>query len=92
MFVDYAELPVIMFNIGSIVALENVEFVYPDQFDYVAALNLMQTYGLTSIFDAIYASITLRKIKDHTIISTDTSYDRVRGIERVDPRELAAKY
>jgi DNA-directed RNA polymerase subunit H (RpoH/RPB5) len=49
----------------------------------------MDAYGLTSIFDAIYAATTLSvNVPDHTIISTDKKYDLIKGIKRIDPQKL----
>ncbi len=55
----------------------------------IPALELVSSYGLTSIFDAIYAATALTdEVPDHTVLSTDNAYDRAPGIKRVDPREL----
>jgi hypothetical protein len=49
----------------------------------------MNSYGVSSIFDAIYAATALtERVPDHTIVSTDKVYDRISGVKRVDPREL----
>ncbi|MEM1523401.1 MAG: hypothetical protein QXU69_10250 [Thermofilaceae archaeon] len=48
----------------------------------------MKQFKLASIFDAHYAATTLNQVPDHTFITTDTVYDRIPGVKRVDPREL----
>jgi len=49
----------------------------------------MDTYGITSIFDAIYAATALSaNVPDHTIISTDKTYDKIKGLKRIDPQKL----
>lgn len=88
-FSDYAPLHVIMANEAKIAAIKNVNYINPDYTTYLAALNIMDTYGITSIFDAIYAATALSvSVPDHTIISTDEVYDVIKGIKRVDPRKL----
>jgi hypothetical protein len=48
----------------------------------------MKQYGLESIFDAYYAATALNQVPDHSIISTDTVFERIPGITRIDPREI----
>ncbi|ADY02351.1 hypothetical protein VMUT_2154 [Vulcanisaeta moutnovskia 768-28] len=52
------------------------------------ALALMDQYGLTSIFDAYNAATCLLYDKDRKMISTDSAYDKVIGLSRIDPRNL----
>lgn len=52
----------------------------------------MDTYRVTSIFEAIYAATTLSsKVPDHIIISTDKKYESIKGLKRVDPQNLKIK-
>lgn len=46
----------------------------------------MRQYGLTSIFDAYYAALALKL--GEPIVSTDTVFDKIPGIERLDPRKI----
>jgi len=88
-FSDFASIDIILANEARISSIRNLEFVEPDPAIYLTALSLMETYELTSIFDAIYAATTLSpKTTDNKIISSDGIYDKIKGIERVDPREL----
>ncbi|MEM4430253.1 MAG: hypothetical protein QXM08_03755, partial [Thermofilaceae archaeon] len=48
----------------------------------------MKQFKLASIFDAYHAATTLNQAPDHTIITTDTVYDRMPGARRANPREL----
>ncbi|MEM1809810.1 MAG: hypothetical protein QW448_06065 [Thermofilaceae archaeon] len=48
----------------------------------------MKQFKLASIFDAHYAATTLNQAPDHTIVTTDTVYDRMPGARRANPREL----
>lgn len=88
-FSDYASLKIILANEAKLATINNITFINPTIDTYLAALNLMETYEMKSIFDAIYAATTLtEKVPDHTILSTDETYERIRGIKRIDPREL----
>ena len=88
-FSDYAPLHVIMANEAKIATIKNVNYINPDYTTYLAALSVMDTYGITSIFDAIYAATALSaNVPDHTIISTDKTYDAIKGLKRIDPQKL----
>ena len=88
-FSDYAPLSVIIGNQAKLAALENITFVDATREIYLSALDLMNNYNIPSIFDAIYAATVLTdKVPDKKIISTDSVYDRIQGITRVDPREM----
>jgi len=78
--------------LNKVVALTNINNLYwiPATTEIIlAAMSLMLEYNLSSIFDAYYAATALFSDPDRTIISTDTIYDRIPGVKRVDPRELA---
>lgn len=88
-FSDYASLSVILGNEAWLATLRNVTFIDPTKEIYLSALNLMETYHLKSIFDAFYAATTLTdRVPDHTILSADGAYGRIRGVTRMDPMEL----
>jgi len=88
-FSDYAPVSVIMADEAKIATLKNVQFINPDSLIYLTALNIMETYGVRSIFDAVYAATALSaNVPDHTIVSTDGTYDLIRGMRRLDPRKL----
>jgi predicted nucleic acid-binding protein len=88
-FSDYAPLNTILRNLARMATLENITYVDATREIYLSAIELMNTYGVTSIFDAIYAATTLtEKVPDNTIISTDSVYEKIRGIKRIDPRKI----
>jgi len=88
-FSDYAPLSIIVANEARIATMKNITFIDPTRETYLCALNLMETYEMKSIFDAIYAATTLlEKVPDHTILSTDETYEKIKGIKRIDPRTL----
>jgi len=88
-FSEYAPLSTMIGNQARLMASENLVFVDASGEIYLSALDVMNSYGLTSIFDAIYAATALSDmVPDKTIISTDKVYDRVSGLHRVDPGEL----
>lgn len=61
--------------------------VIPSTIDHqLGALFLIDNYQLTSIFDAIYASVALSNDNpDNIIVSSDHVYDRVEGLQRLSP-------
>jgi hypothetical protein len=78
-----------MANEARIAAIKNLTFIMPDYAIYLAALSIMDTYGITSIFDAIYAATALSaNVPDHIIISTDKKYDAIKGLKRIDLQKL----
>ncbi len=86
---EFATLDIVQRNLVKIRTLKNVEFLIAKPETYILAMSLMQMYNVTSFFDAIYAAHALSpECPDNTIISTDSVYDRVRGIKRIDPRDL----
>jgi len=88
-FSDYVPLDIILRNQAKMATLENITYIDATKEIYLSALELMNTYGVTSIFDAIYAATTLtERVPDNTIISTDSVYDKIRGIRRIDPRKI----
>ena len=72
--------------ISHLITFPNLSVV-PSTIDHkLAALFLLENYQLGSIFDAIYAAVSLSDDNpDHTIISTDHIYDRIEGLTRLDP-------
>lgn len=91
-FSDHAPLQTIMMNLAKISTIKNLTFIAPDHTIYLIALSIMDTYELTSIFDAIYAATALStKVPDHIIISTDQKYDKIKGLKRIDPRNFKFK-
>jgi predicted nucleic acid-binding protein len=88
-FSDYVPLQTIIANEARIATIKNLTYITPDYTIYLAALSVMDTYGITSIFDSIYAATALStNVPDHTIISTDKTYDTIKGLKRIDPQKL----
>ncbi|MFH2110702.1 MAG: PIN domain-containing protein [Candidatus Bathyarchaeota archaeon] len=88
-FVEHAPVSIILGNAARMATMENIRYVDATREIYLSALELVSTYQLASIFDAIYAATALTDtVPDHTMLSTDSAYDRVPGLARVDPRNL----
>ena len=88
-FSDVAPIPTILGNAANLATLENITYIDPTREILFSALELMTSYDLKSIFDSIYAATSLTPhVPDHTILSTDQAYDKISGIERIDPRNL----
>ena len=83
-----ANLDEIIRRIAILTAIPNLVFIETSfQIDLLAFV-LMKNYGITSVFDAYYASTALNEIDDHIIVSTDKVYDCLPGLIRKDPRKL----
>jgi len=88
-FSDFVPVQTIMANQAKIATIKNLNYIAPDYTTYLTALSIMDTYGITSIFDAIYAATALSAtVPDHTIISTDKIYEAIKGLKRIDPQKL----
>lgn len=88
-FSDYASVSTILKNAARMATLNNLTYINPTAEIYLSALELMDTYDLTSIFDAMYAATALTdQVPDHTVLSTDKIYERIKGITRKDPTNL----
>ena len=75
-------------RVASLTGINNLVYLDTDYFTDILAFTLMRQYNLNSVFDAYYAATALRLVEDHIIISTDTVFDRIPGIKRIDPRKL----
>ena len=73
---------------AALTAIENLVFLETTFEIDLLALALTRQYRFTSIFDAYYATTALNQVEDHTIISTDTIFDCLPGIKRIDPRKI----
>jgi predicted nucleic acid-binding protein len=88
-FSDIAPIETILGNAAKITTIDNIKYIDPTPEILLSALEIMASYGLKSVFDAIYAATALSPhVPDHTIISTDLAYDKILGLERIDPRDL----
>ncbi|MEM1547825.1 MAG: PIN domain-containing protein [Thermoproteota archaeon] len=75
-------------RVAALTAIENIVFLETTSEIDLLALVLMKQYRFKSIFDAYYAATALNQVPDHSIVSTDTVFDNVAGIKRIDPREI----
>ena len=88
-FSDLAPLSTILSNAVKISTLNNITYVDTTREIMISALELMSTYQISSVFDAIYAATALTNlVPDHVILSTDTAYDKIPGLNRIDPRAI----
>ena len=78
-------------RVGALTRIPNLRWVGTDTDDDLLALSLMATYRLSSVFDAYHASACLLHDPEHTVVSTDSVYDKILGLKRVDPRELGGR-
>ncbi|MEM2886037.1 MAG: hypothetical protein QXF24_08125 [Thermoproteota archaeon] len=69
-------------------SIRNLVFLETNCAIDLLAISLIAQYKLSSIFDAYYAATCLNQVEDRTVVSTDSTYDRIPGLKRVDPREL----
>lgn len=72
----------------SLTAISHLEFLPTTHEIDLLAITLMKQYNITSIFDAYHAATALNQDPDHAIISTDRIYDKIPGINRLDPEEI----
>ena len=88
-FKDYAPPNIILGNLAKIATIPNITYIDPTREIILSAVELTDLHKLT-IFDAIYAATAhTNHVPDHTILSTDSAYDKIPGIERIDPRQIS---
>ena len=75
-------------RVAALTAIDNLTFLDTTFEIDLLALALIRQYGFTSLFDAYYAATALNQVDDHIIISTDTVFDCMPGIKRMDPRKI----
>ncbi len=81
----------ILSKVGALTRIPNLSWTATATDDDLLALSLITTYGLSSVFDSYHAAACLLQDPDHTMVSTDETYDRIPRIKRLDPRKLAAQ-
>ncbi len=69
----------------AITRIENLEWIDISPDICLNASLLMDEYGINP-FDSYHAATAI--FKDKTILSTEHVFDRIRGIQRIDPREF----
>ncbi len=55
-FSDYVPIHTIIINEAKIATIKHIKFIKPDSMIYLTTLNIIDVYGFSSIFDAIYAA------------------------------------
>ncbi|MCD6368438.1 MAG: type II toxin-antitoxin system VapC family toxin [Thermoproteales archaeon] len=75
-------------RIVAVTAIDNLVFVETTCEIDLLAFTIMHQYKVHSVFDAYYAATALNVDPDHTIISTDSIFDRIPGLIRKDPRKI----
>jgi len=75
-------------RVAALTTIKNLVFQETTHEIDLLALTLVKQYGFESIFGAYYAATALNQVPDHLIISTDTVFERIPGITRIDPREI----
>lgn len=83
-----ADLESYIARLGALTSIPNLIFLDTTSNVDILAATLMKQFKLTSIFDAYFAATALNAVSDHTIISTDETFDKVTGLVRKDPRTL----
>ena len=78
-------------KVGALTRIGNLTWTSTSTDNDLLALSLVATYRLSSIFDAYRAAACLLHDPDHTMVSTDSVYDEILGLKRVDPRDLAER-
>ena len=73
---------------ASITSIDHLAFHPTTSEVDLLALTLMKQYKVSSIFDAYHAATALNQDPDRTIVSTDSVFDKIPGLTRVDPRDL----
>ncbi len=78
-------------RIGALTRIKNIEWPSTTTDTDLLALSLIATYDIASVFDAYHAASCLLADPDHTIISTDSIYDRIPRIKRIEPKAAVEK-
>ena len=85
------EINEMLTRFAALTSIDNLVFLPTTTEVDLLSIVLMQQYMLSSIFDAYHAATALNQVSDHTIISTDTVFDRVPGLKRINPEEIIEK-
>lgn len=73
-------------RIGSLTRIRNLEWPATTTDVDLLALSLLATYDLSSIFDSYHAATCLLFDPEHTIVSTDEIYDKIKNLTRMEPK------
>ncbi len=72
--------------VNSLTHVRNIEWIAVTPEICLTASLLISEYNITP-FDAYHAATAI--FRDKTILSTDHAYDKIKGIKRIDPSDLA---
>ena len=78
----------ILLTVSRVFKLKNLEWIPLDEEVFLTASALIEEYALGA-FDAYIAATAL--LKDRVILSSDHIYDKIKGIRRMSPEEVAKK-
>ena len=78
----------VLLTVSRVFGIKNLEWIPLDKEVFLTASALIEEYELGA-FDAYIAATAL--LKDRTILSSDHIYDKIKGIKRVNPEEIAKK-
>jgi len=78
----------ILLTVSGVFKIKNLEWIPLDKEVFLTASALIEEYELGA-FDAYIAATAL--LKDRVILSSDHIYDKIKGIRRVSPEEVAKK-
>jgi predicted nucleic acid-binding protein len=73
-------------KVASLTQIKNLSWLPTTTDVDLLALSLLATYDISSVFDAYHAAACLLTDPEHTIISTDGVYDRIKNLTRLEPR------
>ena len=78
----------ILLTVSGVFKIKNLEWIPLDKEVFLTASALIEEYELGA-FDAYIAATAL--LKDRVILSSDHIYDKIKGIRRMSPEEVAKK-
>ena len=76
----------VLLTVSRVFEIKNLEWIPLGKEVFLTASALIEEYELGA-FDAYIAATAL--LKDRVILSSDRIYDKIKGIKRVSPEEIA---
>ena len=78
--------------LAKIKAIKNINFLDTTSEDLLTAISFVESFRINSFYSAIYIAQALSdRNPDRIIISTNTYFDRIKSLKRIDPREMIKK-
>ena len=78
----------VLLTVSRVFGIKNLEWIPLGKEVFLTASALIEEYEL-GVFDAYIAATAL--LKDRVVLSSDHIYDKIKGIKRVNPEEIAKK-